>query len=197
MINSDKIILDLCGGSGSWSKPYLDSGYTVINVTLPEYDVRTYMPPENIYGILAAPPCQHFSVMRTNKANTPRDLFSAFEIVKHCLRIIWFCTYDLGLKFWALENPSTGMLKRFLGYPAFIFNPYDFGDMSSKKTGLWGYFNIPIKKPILFTQEQKEYQNKNHIHKFPSAKEYPGIDRAGRRAITPPGLARAFYEANK
>lgn len=25
--NSDKIILDLCGGTGAWSKPYKDAGY--------------------------------------------------------------------------------------------------------------------------------------------------------------------------
>lgn len=29
MSNSDKIILDLCGGTGSWSKPYRDAGYDV------------------------------------------------------------------------------------------------------------------------------------------------------------------------
>lgn len=39
MNNSKKIILDLCGGTGSWSKPYAKAGYKVINITLPEYDV--------------------------------------------------------------------------------------------------------------------------------------------------------------
>lgn len=55
-MNQDKIILDLCGGTGSWSKPYRDAGYDVQVITLPEYDVLTYQSPENIYGILAAPP---------------------------------------------------------------------------------------------------------------------------------------------
>lgn len=27
MNNNNKIILDLCGGTGSWSKPYKDAGY--------------------------------------------------------------------------------------------------------------------------------------------------------------------------
>lgn len=27
MDNSGKIILDLCGGTGSWSKPYKEAGY--------------------------------------------------------------------------------------------------------------------------------------------------------------------------
>ena len=45
MDNSNKIILDLCGGTGSWSKPYKEAGYDVKLITLPEYDVLTYDPP--------------------------------------------------------------------------------------------------------------------------------------------------------
>lgn len=56
MDNSDKIILDLCGGTGSWSRYYKAAGYDVRVITLPEYDVLTYVPPDNVYGILAAPP---------------------------------------------------------------------------------------------------------------------------------------------
>lgn len=40
----NKIILDLCGGTGSWSRPWKENGYDVRNITLPEYDVRTYPP---------------------------------------------------------------------------------------------------------------------------------------------------------
>jgi hypothetical protein len=40
-----RIILDLCGGTGSWSKPYQEAGYDVRIITLPDYDVRTYIPP--------------------------------------------------------------------------------------------------------------------------------------------------------
>ena len=43
------IILDLCGGSGSWSKPYKEAGYDVRLITLPDYDVLAYTPPENVY----------------------------------------------------------------------------------------------------------------------------------------------------
>lgn len=31
MDNSKKIILDLCGGTGSWSRPYKDAGYEPLN----------------------------------------------------------------------------------------------------------------------------------------------------------------------
>ena len=34
-----KIILDLCGGTGSWSKPYRDAGYDVRVITLPRYNL--------------------------------------------------------------------------------------------------------------------------------------------------------------
>ena len=127
-----KIILDLCGGTGSWSKPYSDNGYKVINVTLPEYDVRTYIPPDNIYGILAAPPCTMFSLART-RAKKKRDFAEGMEIVKACMNIIWKCREnpkyrkDGCLKFWALENPM-GFLRQFLGYPYFTFDPCDFGE---------------------------------------------------------------------
>ena len=58
-LNSGKIILDLCGGTGSWSSPYLHAGYDVRLVTLPLTDVRIYQPPANVYGILAAPPLHY------------------------------------------------------------------------------------------------------------------------------------------
>lgn len=64
-MNKDKIILDLCGGTGAWSKPYKDAGYDVRVITLPQNDVATYHPPKNVYGILAAPPCTMFSMART------------------------------------------------------------------------------------------------------------------------------------
>lgn len=55
-MDEGKIILDLCGGSGSWSLPYKEAGYDVRNITLPDFDVLTYQPPAHVYGVLAAPP---------------------------------------------------------------------------------------------------------------------------------------------
>ena len=40
--NQRKIILSLCGGTGAWSKPYKDAGYTVKLITLPEHDVTNW-----------------------------------------------------------------------------------------------------------------------------------------------------------
>lgn len=61
---SSRIILDLCGGTGSWSRPYKEAGYDVRLVTLPDNDVRTYCPPNRVYGVLAAPPAQNSVLLR-------------------------------------------------------------------------------------------------------------------------------------
>jgi hypothetical protein len=199
MDNSEKIILDLCGGTGAWSRPYRDNGYDVRNITLPEYDIRAYIVPEDVYGILAAPPCPMFSFCRTN-ARKPRDLRKGMEIVVACLKIIWRCQYDLprdtakksNLKFWVLENPH-GMLSWFLGYPVMTFNPYDFGDNYKKKTCLWGYFKKPKKKPVICDKPKFDRLSTKEIH----GEYYGKLDRQARRAITPSGFAKAFFEANR
>ena len=108
----NKTILSLCSGTGAWEKPYVEAGYNVISITLPDNDVRTYIPPDNVYGILAAPVCTHFSFART-RAKTPRDFRQGMELVIACLNIIWECRYDHKLAFWCLENP-TGFLRQFL-----------------------------------------------------------------------------------
>lgn len=222
MKNSDKIILDLCSGTGSWSKPYKEAGYRVIEITIPEYNVNKYrfvgnslefvgknalhlIMTTSIYGILAAPPCTMFSFART-KAKTPRDLKEGMRCVRSCLDIIWTIMevkQDTGkktlpLQFWALENPHHGFLKKFLSEPKFVFDPYEFGDPYQKRTALWGHFNEPKKNPItnstLHTLGTKfDYLKSKDIH----PEHFGKLDRQARRSITPQGFAKAFYEANK
>ena len=190
----------MCGGTGAWSKPYQEAGYDIRNITLPKHDVRDYVPPDNVYGILAAPPCTMFSLART-RAKKPRDFQEGMENVKACLNIIWKCRYkpkyckDDCLKFWALENPM-GFLRQFLGYPVLTFNPSDFGDNYTKKTDLWGYFNIPKTNKIKLTVTEKQRCKINN-RKLPSISDITGSKQTDRRAITPQGFAKAFYESNK
>ena len=194
----DKIILDLCGGTGSWSKPYKDNGYDVRVITLPQYDVRTYHPPGNVYGILAAPPCDQLSFAKTT--GKPRNIKEAVLILEGCLRIIWECQIKpvtpyaktTSLCFWALENPN-GLMKRFMGKPCYTFDPYDHGDDYQKKTHLWGWFNNPIKNPVKSTKPKFDRLLTREIH----SKFYGELTRKERRSITPEGFAKAFYEANK
>lgn len=201
----NKIILDLCGGTGAWSDPYKEKGYDVRVITLPDYNVCSYHPPKNVYGVLASPPCTQFSIARNDKtAKKPRDLQKGMKIINACLRIIHECLYDNyrkdGLKFWCLENPATGYLKKFIGKPAMIFEPYEYGDPYTKSTALWGMFNEPKKAPIKPIYGSMVKYASNFKELKPVAEEYRkklGVDaRTIRRSITPSGFAKAFFESN-
>ena len=208
-----KIILNLQGGTGAWSKDYEEAGYHVINVTLPDYDIlKTEIRPQeeynivfrgvkvepiktkNVYGILASPVCTMFSFAR-RRAKIPRDLRQGMELVIPCLNIIWECRYNHKLAFWCIENPR-GYLRQFLGKPAFTFDPCDFGDPYTKKTDLWGYFNIPKKnriKPEFIDFESGKRMSRMHYETSCES----GERRKILRAITPPGFAKAFFEVNR
>jgi len=194
-----KIILDLCGGTGSWTRYYPKDEYDIRVITLPDNDVLTYKPPKNVYGICAAPPCTMFSFARMS-AKKPRDLQEGMSTVIACLKIIWECQYKIKsstqkaspLKFWCLENPN-GFLKYFLGKPVYEFNPYDFGDNWKKRTQLWGYFNYPKKQPIKCDLPKYDHMASKDLHP-----EFFGkYDRLTRRSMTPFGFAKSFYKENK
>jgi len=189
MKNSDKIILDLCGGTGAWSRPYAEANYDVRNITLPDYDVRIYQPPpDNVYGILAAPPCTHLAISgaRWWKQKGETALLEGLAVVDACMRIILICNPV----FWALENPQ-GRLTKYLGLPQFKFNPCDFGDAYTKKTYLWGKFVPPL--PLIIGEDRSvKPVGKNFIRTMPR-----GPDRSKRRSITPAGFAQAFFRANQ
>lgn len=198
MENKEKIILDLCGGTGAWSRPYKDAGYDVRVITLPGYDVCTYVPPENVYGILAAPPCTEFSIA---KGNQYRDFVSGLEIVNACLQIIWTCRISGSLKFWALENP-VGFLRQFLGIPSYQFEHWEFGEPRVKRTDVWGYFNRPVsfvkQKPVkAFSGHCYGNYNDSSIVTCPDEYKHLHLSRADIRTITPSGFARAFFRANR
>lgn len=208
-----KIILDLCGGTGAWSRPYAeDERFDVRIITLPRYNVFDTIINDNtitffdridnremtieksdIYGILAAPTCTMFSLARTT-AKTPRDFKQGLKLVECCLHIIWEVRAYKGskLRFWALENPRA-YLRQFLGIPALTFTADEFGGDTKKPTDVWGYFNIPKKC--------KTKEGVPLYDKLPTIPENyilpPDLSRnAARRAITNAVFARAFYDAN-
>ena len=173
-----RIILDLCGGSGAWSVPYRDAGYDVRLLTLPD-DVRLvhYLGP--VHGILAAPPCTVFANSGARWPRTQAQMLEGLSIVDACLRFVVMCRPQ----WWALENP-VGKLRRWLGPPALLFNPCDYGDPYLKKTLLWGQFIPPKQSPV-------KPIAKSPIHYMP-----PSPERAARRSVTPAGFAQAFFKAN-
>jgi hypothetical protein len=135
------------------------------------------------------------------------------KTVQACLDIIHECLYDPflisknNLKFWALENPASGYLDRFLGTPPFVFDPSDYGDNHSKKTALWGMFNEPKKGKKVIVKKgdadnyvknvEKYFKDKAHLIPDGYRKKTGLSMRTVVRSITPQGFAKAFYEANK
>jgi hypothetical protein len=180
-----RLILDLCGGTGAWSKPYADAGYPVRLVTLPKDDVRTFrigrMRP---WGILYAPPCTEFSLAKNGHF---RDYVLGMACVNACLRIIAQCRPA----WWALENP-VGKLSHWLGTPLDVFQPYEFGDPWTKRTALWGNFALPQRGPYVKPLGPGPLCGLHrNVYRSPSV-----CSVSAHRAITPKGFARAFYEAN-
>lgn len=198
MDNKDKVILHLCASKfASDSKPYRDAGYTVIVVD-EEMDVRKFEPPPNVYGIIANPPCTMFSKART-VAKTPRNMMQGLELVEACLKVIWKCQAritrdanpEMPLKFWMMENPD-GYLKWFLGKPAFVYQPYEFGDNYSKKTNIWGIFNEP-KRPF-FNNQIASGRTMEHLHTPMSVRD--DKERMALRSIASEHFTKAFFIAN-
>ena len=218
--NSNKIILDLCGGTGSWSKPYKDARYNVIVITLPDFDLlktrlvngganfvgddlEVFVPLENVHAILCAPPCTHFAgsgAQYWKQKDKDGRTDEALKIIDMCLDIV----EHFSPKVWALENP-VGRLPKLrgdrLGEVRLKFNPCDYGDAYTKKTYVWGQFNLPEKTPVELTEEQK-YQCKQNTRKHPELPaDYKRDTKMSltqmKRSITPEGFAKAFYKANE
>jgi hypothetical protein len=175
-----KVILDLCGGTGSWSEPYKQAGYevVVIDPVADGSDVRLMKyPGKNIHGVLAAPPCTKFSYARNRYPPTDEELLEGLSVVDACMRIAHVCKPN----WWALENP-VNKLRWFLGPPAWAFYQWEYGDSGHKPTGLWGNFRPPMKMVGRRTKESTWKTSK------PNA--------VSEDAVTPPNFAKAFFEAN-
>jgi len=203
-----KIILHLCADLGSDSRYYqLDKNYKVILIG-EKIGVENYEPPENVHGIIANPVCTEFST--ANGFHKQNDYEKGMEMVNHCIRII-----EKGKpKWWAIENPANGRLKDFLGKPMITYQPWRYGSPWTKKTALWGDFNIPEptydkwddvpKIDELYIRPGRPkpalaFLHKSAVDLIPEmqwAKEHIKCD-ADIRSMCSNGFAKAFYEANR
>lgn len=210
----NKIILHLCADTGSDSMPYEENGYEVICIGK-SIGVENYHPPKNVYGVIANPPCLEFSRARTG--GVARNPDEGMKLVLECQRIISECE---NLAFWVIENPATGALRNYLGKPTYVYQPWWYGSPWTKKTALWGEFNIPErtyqkwedvpKNPNLWVRkrnrvvEKDRYTGKPEMHTLhKSAVQYikefscfrPDSDMEFR-SLCSQNFAQAFYKAN-
>lgn len=209
--NINKTIISLFDYSGEWCRPYKEVGYNVIQLdiklgqdifedTIPAAIVDN-VNGKKIYGLLAAVPCTDFAGSGARwwkiKENQPADYKGnciAFDNTIDCsigmVLAVLFLVELFNPEFWSLENP-VGRIKKLvpeIGEPQLYFNPCDFGDPYTKKTVLYGKFNTNLKynrvKPTEGSKIWRLYGGKSE-----RTKEL--------RSITPPGFAKAFFEANR
>lgn len=187
-----RVILSLFDFSGNWPKPYKDAGYDVYQVDIKhEIDVLSLTKEDilslgDIHGILAAPPCTDFAssgaqYWKVKDADGRTE--ASLALIDKTLEIVDWCQPA----FWALENP-VGRLQKLrpqLGAP-WYFQPHWFGDPWTKKTGLWGNFNKELPR------NDVEPDPNSWIMKLGGKSERT----KELRSMTPPGFARAFFQAN-
>ena len=190
----DRTVISLFDHSGEWSKPYREVGYDVIQIDIKHgQDIRwAYHIDKEIQGILMAPPCTAFASSGAQwwkKKDEDGQTLAGIALVDAALRFV--AIYNP--VWWVLENP-VGRLRRWLGPPTHMFNPCDYGDPYTKKTLLWGKFNIPKKNPV----EPIMYEMKNGKRGSWMWANLGGKSERTKelRSKTPPGFARAFFEAN-
>ena len=203
-MNQSKIILHLCADTGSDTKPYMDAGYDV-RLIGKSIGVENYHPPSGVYGIFANPVCTEFSIARTGgKARLGEE---GLFLVKECQRIISKCNPT----FWVIENPATGRLKDFLGQPTFTYEPWHFGSPWTKRTALWGKFNVPQRtyekwEDVPKIAELPKYQGRgkpsiakmHHQHKrfIPEFTPFEANNDMEFRSLCSQKFANAFFHAN-
>lgn len=201
-----KTILHLCADTGSDSKPYKDAGYNVILVGS-DIGVENFTPPPNVYGIIANPVCTEFSTARADgKARNPEE---GMFLVRECQRII----AEAQPVFWVIENPARGVLKNYLGKPTYEYEPWWYGSGWTKRTALWGKFNIPKRKyfnwedvpkiPELYVRPGRPKPSLAFMHKssydlIPEFAKLPRPDSDMEfRSLCSQQFAQAFYNVNQ
>jgi len=207
---SKKTILHLCADIGSDSRYYdLDEDYNVIKIGV-DIGVENYFPNVDIHGIIANPVCTEFStVAGFDKIG---DFEKGMLMVNHCFRII--CMSNP--KWWVMENPNRGNLKKLIGKPKHTYQPWQYGSPWTKDTALWGSFNMPkpthsnqkdvIQTPDLWVRKGRSIACLTYLHKS-AIKHMPEYswcaDRilaeksdTGIRSMCSDGFARQFKLCN-
>lgn len=210
-MNQDKTIISLFDYSGSWSKPYRENGYNVIQQdlklgqcivddTVPNA-IKDYVDGNKVYGILSAVPCTDFAGSGARwwneKETMPANYAGDNVKFKNTIELSMFFVFATQLLvelfnpvFWCIENPVGRIHKLVpeIGKPKLYFNPCDFGDPYTKKTALYGNFNTNLKMNPVFPSEGSKMW-RLYGGKSERTKEL--------RSKTPEGFAKVFFEANK
>ncbi len=201
-----KTILHLCADIGSDSAIYQDNGYEVIKIGK-DIGVENYSPDRPVYGVIANPVCTDFSVAKNS--NQSINFIDSLWMVKHCERII----KEVNPTFWVIENPATGRMKDYLGKPTYEYEPWWFGSPWTKRTALWGKFNMPTiqycnwsdvpKNEKLYVRPGRKaslvWLHKKAVNDIPEFQRFASAvkDDMSLRSLCSQKFAQAFFNANQ
>lgn len=203
-----KTILHLCAdiGSDSWYFAQ-DAEFEVIKIGA-DIGVENYTHKGEVYGIIANPVCTEFSTAKGfHKEN---DIEKGMFLVNQCLRII----KETKPVFWVIENPYNGRLKDILGEPKAVYQPWQYGSPWTKKTALWGKFEMPyplfakweyvLKISELYVRPGRGKPSLAFLHKsaidfIPEFHKFKDkiFNDAGFRSLCSQGFAEQFYLCNR
>ncbi len=191
-----KTVLSLFDHSTVMVKPWAEAGYECIcvdilhdgentdgNITMVGADILDYLPPLREYAAVFAPPlCTHLAVSgaRWFKGKGLGKLADSIRLFHRAAQICEWAGAP-----YLIENPVS-TISSYWRQPDYTFHPCDYGDAYTKKTCLrtGNGFIMPDKTPVEPVLGSK-------MHLLP-----PSAQRAMLRSETPPGFARAVFEAN-
>ena len=216
-----KVILDLCGGTGAWSKPYKEAGYIVHNITLPDFDILSACP----FSGLAT---NSFEGHKCSGCSLPRMHFSGeYKTLNIDTKDIYGILAAPPCTQFSLARQNAKTPRDFLKGMQVVRKCMDiiwhcraignlkFWALENPRGFLRQFLGKPAYhfQPWQFGDDSKKptdiWGYFNHPKECPIKK--PGYLRKGKdswaaqfptpgqkeRSITPAGFARAFFEANK
>lgn len=197
------VVVSLCDRTGNMVKPWAEAGYECWcvdvqhsirrdkcegNITYTWGDARAWQPPPEVRGriamIFAFPPCTHVSLSgaRDFKKKGNIMLRDSLELFSACEMVAAYAGVP-----YMIENPAS-VISTHYRKPDYKFQPWQYGDLWQKETWLWTGNGFRMPRPMHATKPEGVVQK---IWTMP-----PSDDRADLRAETPPGFARAVFEAN-
>ena len=139
------LIISLFDYTGTWSQPYRDAGYDVLQIDIQHgRDIRTEPIVTGAHGIILQPPCTDFAASGArwfSEKDADGRTEESIKLVK--IGLEWVKANNPA--WWVLENPAGRIHKMVpeLGQPVFKFSPHQYGETYRKTTWLWGNFNTP------------------------------------------------------
>jgi len=201
-------VLSLFDYTGNWPAPYAAQGHNVVCLDLKHGHDIAQMDcawlNDNVlddFGevdcLLAAPPCTDFAVSGAQYWRR-KDADGRTAKSEHLVRQVLRAVEYLKPKVWAIENPVGRIAKlvpELADFGPFWFDPCDFGDAYTKRTGLWGEFVRPL---ALFVGKDTRVEPERVCAQGSWLQKLGGKSERTKalRSATPMGFAQAFCAAN-